>query len=73
MDLYFQALLLLVLFLIPLHLHSQTRIPTIPQTIPLTVQEMIQSDQTENPDLGDLEWMRGVREEQKENQTRVKN
>jgi hypothetical protein len=83
MDLYFQALLLLVLLLlIPLHLHSQTLIPktrdlqslqAIPQTIPLTVQEMIQSDQTENPDLGDLEWVRGVRDEQKENQTRMKN
>jgi hypothetical protein len=84
MGLYFQVLLLLV----PLLLHFQTLIQsqeieevqketlqTIPQTIPLTVQKMIQSDQTENLDLGDLEWVRQtkVKEGREKNRTTPKN
>jgi hypothetical protein len=78
MDRFFQALLLVLL--VPQLLHSQTLIPktrdlpalpTIPPTIPLTVQRMIQSDQKENLDLGDLDWVRGVRVKEKvENQTK---
>jgi hypothetical protein len=82
MDLYFQALLLLLLLLVPLHLHSQTLIPktwdhptlpTIPQTKLQIVQERIQSNQTENLDLGDLGWVRGVREEREKVENQTKN